>query len=135
MKNSMTLFLRYHSRRKFPSGKGQIGLGVNLKRRTERVGERITDDIISNCHQCGKPCDTHVNCKNDDCHLLFIQCHDCSEKMKGCCTPECLTVSKLPIEDQRKLRKGRKKTNEENLSVYKSRLRPNLSVVLKNKLP
>ena len=101
----------------------------------ERVGERITDDIISNCHQCGKPCDTHVNCKNDDCHLLFIQCHDCSEKMKGCCTPECLTVSKLPIEDQRKLRKGRKKTNEENLSVYKSRLRPNLSVVLKNKLP
>ncbi len=40
----------------------------------ERIGERITNDVISNCHQCGKPCDTHTNCKNDDCHLLFIQC-------------------------------------------------------------
>jgi len=50
----------------------------------ERIGERITSDVLSNCHQCGKPCDTHVNCKNDDCHLLFIQCDECSEKMQGC---------------------------------------------------
>ena len=27
----------------------------------ERRGERISDDIISNCHQCGKSCDT--SCK------------------------------------------------------------------------
>jgi UPF0176 protein len=30
-----------------------------------RLGERITDDIIAQCHQCGKPCDNHTNCAND----------------------------------------------------------------------
>ncbi len=100
----------------------------------ERIGERITNDVLSTCHQCGKPCDTHVNCKNDDCHLLFIQCEDCAKTMKGCCTPECITISELPIEEQRELRKGRVKNGPECLSVYKSRLRPNLADILKNKL-
>jgi UPF0176 protein len=94
----------------------------------ERLGERISDEIISNCHQCGAPSDRHVNCKNDDCHLLFIQCEACEEKMKGCCTPECVEIASLPVEAQRKIRKGRKK--EDCLSVYKSRLRPNLKDVL-----
>ena len=94
----------------------------------ERVGERITDDVISQCHQCGVSCDTHANCANDDCHLLFIQCEACAEKMKNCCTPECMHISSLPVEEQRTLRKGRKK--EDCLSVYKSRLRPNLKDVL-----
>lgn len=98
----------------------------------ERIGERITDDVLSNCHQCGKPCDTHVNCKNDDCHLLFIQCKECVEKMNGCCTPECVSVIALPIEEQRALRKGRVKNGPECLAVYKSRLRPNLAEILKN---
>ncbi|MES2285846.1 MAG: rhodanese-related sulfurtransferase [Bacteroidota bacterium] len=97
----------------------------------ERVGERITDDVIAQCHQCGAVCDTHVNCANDDCHLLFIQCEKCVEKMKGCCTPECVHIASLPVEDQRALRKGRKK--EDCLSVYKSRLRPNLKVMLENR--
>jgi len=98
----------------------------------ERIGERITEEVLSNCHQCGKPCDTHVNCKNDDCHLLFIQCGVCAEKMKGCCTPECASVIELPIEEQRALRKGRVKNGPECLAVYKSRLRPNLAEILKN---
>jgi UPF0176 protein len=98
----------------------------------ERLGERISDEIISSCHQCGQPCDRHVNCKNDDCHLLFIQCEACEEKMKGCCTPECITIASLPIEDQRKIRKGRKK--QDCLSVYKSRLRPNLKEIIKTGL-
>lgn len=97
----------------------------------ERIGERITDDVLSKCHQCGKPCDTHVNCKNDDCHLLFIQCDECAEKMQGCCTPKCVGIASLPIEEQRKLRKGRIKNGPECLSVYKSRLRPNLSQIIK----
>ena len=97
----------------------------------ERVGERITEDILSKCHQCGKDCDTHVNCKNDDCHLLFIQCNDCAEKMNGCCTPECVSIQALPIDEQRKLRKGRVKNGPECLAVYKSRLRPNLAEILK----
>ncbi len=100
----------------------------------ERIGERITGDVLSNCHQCGKPCDVHVNCKNDDCHLLFIQCAECSEKMMGCCTPQCVEIASLPIEKQRELRKGRVKNGPECLSVYKSRLRPNLANVLKNDL-
>ncbi len=98
----------------------------------ERIGERITNDVLSECHQCGAPCDTHVNCKNDDCHLLFIQCAACNEKMKGCCTPECMSIAALPIEEQRRLRKGRVKNGPECLSVYKSRLRPNLKEILKN---
>jgi UPF0176 protein len=100
----------------------------------ERIGERITKDVLSSCHQCGKPCDTHVNCKNDDCHLLFLQCDECAEKMQGCCTPKCQEISALPIEMQRELRKGRIKNGPECLSVYKSRLRPNLAEIIKNDL-
>lgn len=100
----------------------------------ERVGERITDDVLSKCHQCGKPCDRHVNCKNDDCHLLFLQCPECEEKMNGCCTPKCKVIAALPIDEQRKLRKGRMKNGPECLSVYKSRLRPNLSELIKKDL-
>jgi UPF0176 protein len=93
----------------------------------ERIGERITDDVIAKCHQCGNSCDTHVNCKNDDCHLLFIQCENCAAEMNGCCTAECMRIAALPIEEQRKLRKGRVKNGPECLAVYKSRLRPNLA--------
>jgi UPF0176 protein len=71
-----------------------------------RLGERITDDVIAHCHQCGKPCDTHTNCRNDSCHLLFIQCDECAEKMKGCCCDTCKDVISLPEEQQKTLRKG-----------------------------
>jgi UPF0176 protein len=97
----------------------------------ERVGERITQDVLSACHQCGEPCDRHVNCKNDDCHLLFIQCPSCEEKMKGCCTPNCVEIYSLPLEEQKQLRKGRIKNGPECLSVYKSRLRPNLAEIIR----
>jgi UPF0176 protein len=100
----------------------------------ERIGERITGDILSQCHQCGQPCDRHVNCGNDDCHLLFIQCAECGDKMNGCCTPECKQVRSLPVEEQRALRKGRVKNGPECLAVYKSRLRPDLKQILKNNL-
>ena len=50
-----------------------------------RRAEKISEDIIANCHQCGNSCDTHVNCANEACHLLFIQCNDCSEKMENTC--------------------------------------------------
>jgi UPF0176 protein len=72
----------------------------------ERLGERISADIISNCHQCGKPCDTHTNCKNDGCHLLFIQCEDCAIEFEGCCKKECKDILSLPAEAQKEIRKG-----------------------------
>lgn len=100
----------------------------------DRLGERITDDIISTCHQCGEKCDTHVNCANDDCHLLFIQCEKCNQEWSGCCTPECRHIASLPQEEQIRLRKGRIK--QDTLSVYRSRLRPDLKqLLLERKLP
>lgn len=72
----------------------------------ERLGERISDDVIANCHQCGNPCDDHTNCKNDGCHLLFIQCKACAEKYEGCCSDECKEIIKLPVEAQKEIRKG-----------------------------
>lgn len=71
-----------------------------------RLGERITDEIIAQCHQCGKPADTHVNCANDACHMLFIQCEECRHKYEGCCTTECQDFIHLPVEQQKELRKG-----------------------------
>src|SRR5690554_4504453 len=72
-----------------------------------RLGERITDDIIARCHQCGEPCDTHTNCANDSCHLLFIQCEKCAVAMEGCCSIECVDVIHLPLAEQIALRKGK----------------------------
>lgn len=72
----------------------------------DRIGERITDEVIAECHQCGKPCDTHVNCANVGCNLLFIQCDECAEKYEGCCTPKCQEINKLPEDAQLELRKS-----------------------------
>lgn len=72
----------------------------------ERLGERITQDIIAVCHQCGKPCDDHTNCKNDGCHLLFIQCKACGEKYNGCCSEACQEILTMPVEKQKEIRKG-----------------------------
>ncbi|MBC8033309.1 MAG: rhodanese-related sulfurtransferase [Chitinophagaceae bacterium] len=73
----------------------------------DRLGERISDEVISRCHQCGKPADTHTNCKNNGCHLLFIQCKECAAKHNGCCSEACSTIYQLPEEQQAALRKGK----------------------------
>jgi UPF0176 protein len=100
----------------------------------ERMAERITPDVLSVCHQCGEPSDTHVNCANSDCHLLFIQCASCAVKMNGCCTTACMEFAALPLDRQRELRKGKVKNGPECLAVYKSRLRPDLRDLIKNNL-
>lgn len=71
-----------------------------------RLGERITEEVIAHCHQCGKPCDDHTNCKNDGCHLLFIQCEECAAKYDRCCSAECKETIDLPLERQAEIRKG-----------------------------
>lgn len=73
----------------------------------ERLGESISGEIIASCHQCGKPADMHTNCKNNSCHLLFIQCTECAEKYDGCCSTTCQEVFNLPEEEQKLLRKGK----------------------------
>ena len=79
-------------------------IGVNFVF-DERLGERISDDIVANCHQCGKPCDTHKNCANDACHLLFIQCEECAAQYEDCCSSKCHDFKQLPTETQLILRK------------------------------
>ncbi|MFP2997818.1 rhodanese-related sulfurtransferase [Spongiivirga sp. MCCC 1A20706] len=77
-----------------------------------RRAEKISDDIIANCHQCGEPCDTHVNCENEACHLLFIQCKNCAAEMNGCCSDECKEINALPYEEQKALRRGKHNSNK-----------------------
>jgi UPF0176 protein len=78
----------------------------------ERRGERISDDIIAVCHQCGEPADTHTNCVNDACHLLFIQCESCKSKMENTCSDECLHMIHLSADEQKELRKGKENSNK-----------------------
>lgn len=100
-----------------PAAPGEQGLPVRFIGKNfvfdERMGERISEDVIAQCHQCGAPCDTHTNCKNDGCHLLFIQCPACAEKLNsGCCSELCSEESILPEEEQRRRRAGRENGNK-----------------------
>ncbi|WP_406706409.1 rhodanese-related sulfurtransferase [Sodalis sp.] len=91
----------------------------------ERLGERITPDIIAHCHQCGAPCDSHTNCRNQGCHLLFIQCPACAENYDGCCSVTCQEELSLPLSEQRSRRAGR----ENGIKIFnKSRERLQLTL-------
>ena len=70
-----------------------------------RMCESIDGNVIGKCHQCGETSDNYVNCANDACHLLFIQCSSCAQKNSGCCSDDCNDFIKLPDETQKKLRK------------------------------
>ena len=90
----------------------------------DRMGERITNDIIAHCHQCKAPSDNHKNCKNDACHLLFIQCDKCSDKYNDCCSKDCSEFLRLDLDTQKKLRKDEnKKVSSAKLST---KFRPKL---------
>ena len=80
-----------------------------------RLAENISDDVVSNCHQCGDACDTHTNCVNVACHLLFIQCDSCKAKMNNCCSDDCKSIIELSYEEQKELRKGAFSSNK----IYK----------------
>lgn len=71
----------------------------------ERLAERISDEVIATCHQCGEPFDHHTNCLNLGCHILFIQCDKCKEKYENCCSEECQSITHLSEEEQKELRK------------------------------
>jgi UPF0176 protein len=89
----------------------------------ERLGETIDGQVISHCHQCGKLSDTHINCANDDCHLLFIQCTDCAEKFEKCCSDECHDIIHMPLEARRELRIANQ-GKYAGSKIYKSKLSP-----------
>lgn len=92
----------------------------------ERLEETISPEVIANCHTCGNPYDSHSNCSNVACNVLFIQCDDCKGKLDNCCSEECKTINALPEEEQKELRKGKKshrnvfkKGRSENLTFKK----------------
>ncbi len=89
----------------------------------DRLGERVTDENIASCHQCGKPSDTHTNCKNEGCHLLFIQCGECATRYNGCCSASCFDIVALPLEIQKEMRKGIEK-GKMIFNKSQQRLRP-----------
>ncbi len=94
----------------------------------DRLGERVTTDVIAKCHQCGKPADTHTNCNNDGCHLLFIQCAECARVYNGCCSTACQNTYQLPLETQQQLRKGIEK-GRMVFNKSRQRLRPRLDEI------
>ena len=91
-----------------------------------RMSERVTDDVISKCHQCGSGCDKHTNCANLQCNLLFIQCERCSKKTQNCCSPECVEIIGFPEEIQKKLRSKKK-----NRLIFHSHKKTDLSLNFK----
>lgn len=114
----------------------QLGLDSKFKGKNfvfdERLGESINNEVIAKCHQCGKPCDTHTNCANDDCHLLFIQCEECRERYNGCCTDECKEIIELPQEERVKLR-SKFHDKYSKSQIYRQRIRPKLKEISKDK--
>ncbi len=73
----------------------------------ERLAERITDDVVSTCMQCGTKNDRISNCHEVTCNMLLVQCEACAVKYANCCSPSCSEIHQLPIEAQRTWRKGR----------------------------
>ena len=40
----------------------------------ERMAERVSEDVVAECHQCGTACDHVTNCANAACNVLMVQC-------------------------------------------------------------
>jgi len=92
-----------------------------------RLGERITSDIISSCHQCDNKSDSHTNCANDLCHLLFIQCDDCQINYDGCCSRECSDYQSLSDDEKINQKEDFLNYNEKRL---KGKVKPKLYEIL-----
>ena len=91
-----------------------------------RIGENITEDIISCCHQCSYPSNQHTNCSNESCNILFIQCPKCNKKYDNCCSKKCFDFSNLPINIQKKkFRSGKIKFSAQYSNDVKPKLLKN----------
>ena len=100
-------------------------IGKNFVFDYRRV-EKVSEEIIAKCHQCGIPFDIHTNCANDACHLLFIQCGKCKKKLNNCCSNKCYEINQMPYVLQKQLRKGQKNSNDifkkgrtNNVTIFK----------------
>ncbi len=91
----------------------------------ERISERVTEDVLSECDQCGAAWDGYTNCANATCNLLFLQCAACAEKWNGACTPECQAVVLLPEAERRAYYAKQPPCTQE---IYLSRIRPKAKI-------
>lgn len=86
----------------------------------ERMGERISDEIISYCHLCAKEkCDTHIHCKNQACHVLFLCCDSCKSKKKGFCSYGCFVFDTLPEKIKKFLTRNNHKKKLEQFKKHR----------------
>lgn len=77
----------------------------------ERLAERVSDEIVAECHHCGSASDAVTNCSNTACNVLMIQCPVCAEKMEGTCSSECQGFLALTAEEQKAQRAGKRTKN------------------------
>ncbi len=86
----------------------------------ERMGERISDEIIATCHLCADTkCDEHIHCKNQACHVLFICCDGCKAKKKGYCSYKCMTFDALPVSVKKLLTRNNHKKKLEQFKKHR----------------
>lgn len=57
-----------------------------------RMAEPIDTKIQASCITCEQPYYKHVDCANQACHKLIIQCEPCTENFKGCCSQACFGI-------------------------------------------
>jgi UPF0176 protein len=62
----------------------------------QRLGERITEHVLTTCATCDQPCDIYANCTNMACQVLFHQCETCRHTRKGACSYNCQTIVEDP---------------------------------------
>jgi hypothetical protein len=67
----------------------------------ERMGERITDDVLSQCQTCGTPHDMFSNCKN--CSIRFLQCKSCAFDLGSCCSTACMDSYLASLKNKERL--------------------------------
>ena len=72
----------------------------------ERMAERVSDDVVAECHHCGAACDAVTNCSNAACNVLMVQCPACAQSLQGTCGTECQTFIALPEDEQKARRSG-----------------------------
>jgi len=90
----------------------------------DRMSESVTEHVIGKCHICLKPSDSHTNCANEHCHILFIQCDHCREEFQNCCSKHCSKFILLPKEKRRVMFKnGEIKFNAQKSQKIKPRLK------------
>lgn len=74
----------------------------------ERMAERVSEDVVAQCHHCGEANDDLTNCVNTACNVLMVQCPSCAAKLKHTCSEACMAFTALPEEEQKVQRSGQK---------------------------